>query len=59
MAKKILVAFDFDNTVVAEDADLYIAKLAPGGTIPQEILEKFRYIHIQSLLCIQFGESET
>ena len=42
MAKKTLVAFDFDNTLVDEDTDMYVTKLIPGGSIPQDILKLYR-----------------
>ena len=39
---RLLVAFDFDNTLVNENSDLYISKLAPEGKIPKHIKEKFK-----------------
>jgi len=38
---KILVAFDFDHTIIDENSDLYVRKLAPGGTIPSEISQLY------------------
>ena len=35
--KKLLIAFDFDHTLVDENTDLYIRKLAPGGVLPEKI----------------------
>ena len=59
MVKNVLVAFDFDNTLIAENSDLYVRKLAPQpGVIPEDIKKLytdhgwtkymgaiFRYLH--------------
>ncbi|XP_076348688.1 pyridoxal phosphate phosphatase PHOSPHO2-like isoform X3 [Tachypleus tridentatus] len=37
MEGKELVALDFDHTIIDANSDTYIAKLAPGGMIPEEI----------------------
>ena len=37
MKEKILVTFDFDHTLIDDNSDLYVRKLAPNGKIPQEI----------------------
>lgn len=34
---RILVAFDFDHTLIDDNSDIYVKKLAPNGQIPQEI----------------------
>ena len=41
MKSKILVAFDFDNTIIDDNSDLYIKKLAPDGVIPPEIMSQY------------------
>ena len=38
---KTLVAFDFDNTLITENSDLYVRKLAPNGEIPDEITQLY------------------
>ena len=40
---KILVAFDFDHTLIDENSDLYVRKLAPNGIIPEEIKAKYSH----------------
>ena len=35
--QKILFAFDFDHSVIDDNSDLYVKKLAPNGDIPAEI----------------------
>lgn len=35
--KKFLLVFDFDHTLISENSDEYITKLAPGGQLPEEI----------------------
>merc|ERR1711936_434001 len=35
--EKILLAFDFDDTLINANSDLYVIKLAPGGTLPDHI----------------------
>lgn len=60
--QKILVAFDFDHTVIDDNSDIYISKLCPNGNIPQEIKDKysdrgwtdymgaiFEYLHINGI----------
>ena len=43
MCEKILVAFDFDHTLIDDNSDLYVRKLAPGGKLPQYIKDQYRY----------------
>lgn len=56
--EKVLLAFDFDHTIITENSDTYIAKLAPGGKLPKSIKdlysdqgwtqfmgEVFKYLH--------------
>lgn len=59
MAKRVLVAFDFDHTLINKNSDTYILRLLPNGTdLPQSIRklystagwndyqrEVFRYLH--------------
>lgn len=40
-SNKILVAFDFDHTIIDDNSDLYVRKLAPQGKIPQHIRELY------------------
>ncbi|KAK3101066.1 hypothetical protein FSP39_000716 [Pinctada imbricata] len=40
MTSKILLAFDFDHTVIDDNSDLYIKKLAPNG-IPEAIEDTY------------------
>ena len=42
MSEKILVVFDFDHTLIDDNSDLYVRKLAPGGKLPQYIKDKYR-----------------
>jgi pyridoxal phosphate phosphatase PHOSPHO2 len=39
--KKILVAFDFDHTVIDGNSDTHITHLCPEGDVPPDIKEKF------------------
>ena len=42
MSKKFLVAFDFDDTMIAANSDVYIQKLAPNnGHIPEMIRQLY------------------
>lgn len=41
MTGKLLLAFDFDHTMIDENSDLWVKKLAPGGELPQEIEDKY------------------
>ena len=34
---KILMVFDFDHSLIDENSDLYVIKLAPDGKLPEEI----------------------
>lgn len=56
--EKVLFAFDFDHTILNENTDLYIVKMVPGGSLPEEIQalytkdnwtdymgEVFKYLH--------------
>lgn len=58
MQEKVLLAFDFDHTIISKNSDTYVAKLAPEGKIPPAIKalysdqgwtrfmgEVFRYLH--------------
>ncbi|XP_005104823.1 pyridoxal phosphate phosphatase PHOSPHO2 [Aplysia californica] len=58
VAQKVLMVFDFDHTLVDENSDLYVRKLAPNGELPEEISslyqddgwtnymgEIFKYLH--------------
>ncbi|KAI0240725.1 Pyridoxal phosphate phosphatase PHOSPHO2 [Lamellibrachia satsuma] len=40
-AKKFLIAFDFDDTIIAANSDLYVCKLAPEGKIPKRIKDLY------------------
>ncbi|KAL5006524.1 hypothetical protein ScPMuIL_015330 [Solemya velum] len=40
-SKKILLAFDFDHTIIDENSDLYVRKLAPNEHIPENISALF------------------
>jgi len=59
---KVLLAFDFDHTIIEVNSDYHVRKLAPGGVIPHEIValhsdegwtkcmaEIFRYLHENSV----------
>lgn len=37
-----LLVFDFDETIVACNSDVWINQLSPGGTIPSEIKSKYK-----------------
>ena len=68
MVKRVLVAFDFDHTVVDENSDEYILQLLPdGGRLPPSIKklhsvhgwndyqrEVFRYLHSNRVTKEQF-----
>ncbi|ELU18039.1 hypothetical protein CAPTEDRAFT_111093 [Capitella teleta] len=41
MSNKRLIAFDFDHTLIDDNSDLYVRKLAPNGKIPQRIHDLF------------------
>ncbi|XP_033762544.1 pyridoxal phosphate phosphatase PHOSPHO2-like [Pecten maximus] len=41
MTGRLLLAFDFDHTMVDENSDLWVKRLAPGGELPQEIEDKY------------------
>ncbi|OWF35641.1 pyridoxal phosphate phosphatase PHOSPHO2-like [Mizuhopecten yessoensis] len=41
MTGRLLLAFDFDHTMVEENSDLWVKRLAPGGELPQEIEDKY------------------
>ena len=59
MSKRVLIAFDFDHTIINDNSDTYIQRLAPnGGKIPDGInklytdkgwttymAEVFKYLH--------------
>jgi len=39
--KKILVAFDFDHTIIDGNSDIEITHLCPDGKVPQDIKDKY------------------
>uniref|UniRef100_A0A2C9JMV3 Pyridoxal phosphate phosphatase PHOSPHO2 n=1 Tax=Biomphalaria glabrata TaxID=6526 RepID=A0A2C9JMV3_BIOGL len=39
---RLLLVFDFDHSLIDENSDTYICKLAPGGTLPDEIKELYK-----------------
>ncbi|KAK3865294.1 hypothetical protein Pcinc_029086 [Petrolisthes cinctipes] len=39
---KVLVALDFDHTVIDNNSDTYVCKLAPGGCIPDHLKALYR-----------------
>lgn len=41
LINKILVAVDFDHTLIDDNSDTYIQKLAPGGKFPPEMRERY------------------
>jgi len=41
-SKKILVAFDFDHTVVDGNTDIKITELCPGGKVPKELKKNYK-----------------
>ncbi|XP_003739908.1 pyridoxal phosphate phosphatase PHOSPHO2 [Galendromus occidentalis] len=41
LSNKILVAVDFDHTLIDANSDTYIVKLAPGKKIPEEIRKRY------------------
>ncbi|XP_060066943.1 pyridoxal phosphate phosphatase PHOSPHO2-like [Ylistrum balloti] len=41
MTGRLLLAFDFDHTMIEENSDLWVKRLAPGGVLPQEIEDKY------------------
>lgn len=41
MSNKILLAFDFDHTLVDGNSDVWVKKLSPGGELPQEIEDTY------------------
>ncbi|CAL1540032.1 unnamed protein product [Lymnaea stagnalis] len=56
--ERLLMVFDFDHSLVDENSDTYVTKLAPGGELPEEIkslyaedgwtdymAEIFKYLH--------------
>uniref|UniRef100_A0A0B6ZFU4 Pyridoxal phosphate phosphatase PHOSPHO2 n=1 Tax=Arion vulgaris TaxID=1028688 RepID=A0A0B6ZFU4_9EUPU len=56
--KRFLLVFDFDHSLIDENSDEYITKVAPGGVLPEEIkslyeedgwtdymAEIFKYLH--------------
>lgn len=64
--RKVLVAFDFDHTVIESNSDLWIYRMAPGHKIPEELKvlykkdgwteymqEIFKYLH--GLGCTRSG----
>lgn len=40
-SRKILVAFDFDHTIIDGNSDIEISHLCPGGKVPKEIKDKY------------------
>jgi len=60
--KKFLIAFDFDDTVIAANSDLYICRLAPQGEIPQHIkalYSKHGWTHYMSAIFTYLHENGT
>ncbi|XP_052245415.1 pyridoxal phosphate phosphatase PHOSPHO2-like isoform X2 [Dreissena polymorpha] len=41
-SEKILVAFDFDHTLVDENSDIEIIKLCPGGKVPADLKHQWK-----------------
>lgn len=41
LPKKILVAFDFDHTMIDGNSDIHITHLCPEGEVPPDIKEKY------------------
>ena len=42
MLNKVLVAFDFDHTIIEDNSDLSVRKLAPDGKLPQYIKDMYK-----------------
>lgn len=40
--QKVLVAFDFDHTIIDGNSDVHITHLCPSGNVPDDIKVKFR-----------------
>ncbi|XP_035692214.1 pyridoxal phosphate phosphatase PHOSPHO2-like [Branchiostoma floridae] len=40
--KEVLVVFDFDNTIIDEDGDTWVTKLAPAGQAPHWLQQTYR-----------------
>ncbi|XP_050388763.2 pyridoxal phosphate phosphatase PHOSPHO2 [Patella vulgata] len=38
---KILLAFDFDHTIIDDNSDIHVIKLAPNGKLPQSIQDQY------------------
>jgi len=63
MSIRVLIAFDFDHTIINDNSDTYIRRLAPNnGAIPTEIsklysdkgwtrymAEVFKYLHVNGI----------
>ena len=61
-AKKFLIAFDFDHTIIAANSDVYVCKLAPEGIIPQDIKDlysKHGWTHYMSAIFSYLHENGT
>jgi len=41
MSSTCLAVFDFDHTIINDNSDTYVCKLAPGGTISREIRDLY------------------
>ncbi|ESP04317.1 hypothetical protein LOTGIDRAFT_136443 [Lottia gigantea] len=41
MSEKILLAFDFDHTIIDDNSDIHIINLAPNGKLPQAIKDQY------------------
>lgn len=41
LINKVLVAVDFDHTLIDTNSDTYIQKLAPNGKFPTEMRERY------------------
>ncbi|XP_046568392.1 pyridoxal phosphate phosphatase PHOSPHO2-like [Haliotis rubra] len=69
MGEKILLALDFDHTLIDENSDLFVIRLAPNGELPQEIKgfysdngwieymgEIFKFLHVHGVKPDNFKE---
>lgn len=62
VVKKFLIAFDFDDTVIAANSDLYICRLAPQGEIPKHIKDLYSkngWTHYMSAIFTYLHENGT
>ena len=40
--RNILVSLDFDHTLIDENSDLWVKKLAPNGELPKDIEAQYK-----------------